>query len=233
MFKLSLVPGVQVVPAAMGIATDHSPEAQRWNDEPSEEQKYSPSSEQDPLIDPAEVDVEDEVAAEDVEEASAVVAATAELETTGEDSTTGETAEGSVEPDVTAVAVAAGVEESAEPLAKPLLAADEAVEATVADEEADVELPEEELLLEDESLEAAQPTGGPRLAPVPTWSELPGLGYSMSIPSVVVQPFETPSRLATKRSGKAVVASRFSGGGSEGPHRLVVAADTVAGPQFM
>lgn len=44
MSRLADIPGVQLVPAAIGITGDHMPEAQRWYEEPSAEQDHSPSS---------------------------------------------------------------------------------------------------------------------------------------------------------------------------------------------
>ena len=236
MLRLSDVPGVHLVPAAIGMAADHDPEAQRWNEEPSLEQAYAPSSLHAPLWEPVVVElVEAEPLADTVAEEEVAAAA--------EDSGTGETAtEVSAEPEVMAVAVAAGDEadeaDEAAPVAKPPLADDVAAEAaSVADDAATtaLEVPSDEDDEPDDELELAaaldplQPTGGPRFAFAPISTELPGSGYLMSIPSVVVQPSETPARLATKRSGKVV--ARCSRRGA--PRLLEVPPVIVAGPQFM
>jgi hypothetical protein len=48
MLRVSDRPGVQVVPAAIAMGVDQTPEAQRWNEEPSDKQNQSPSSVQGP-----------------------------------------------------------------------------------------------------------------------------------------------------------------------------------------
>jgi hypothetical protein len=48
MLRVSDMPGVQVVPAAIAMGADQTPEAQRWNEEPSAEQYQAPSFVQGP-----------------------------------------------------------------------------------------------------------------------------------------------------------------------------------------
>lgn len=72
--------------------------------------------------------------------------------------------------------------------------------------------------------------GGPKLPSEDFWTDWPGSGYTISLPSSVVQPLETPLRLATKRAGKVVSRSVSFGAGA---YRFLDAAVTVAGPQFI
>ena len=48
MLRLSDVPGVQVVPAAIAMGVDQTPEAQRWNEELPVKQNQAPSFMQGP-----------------------------------------------------------------------------------------------------------------------------------------------------------------------------------------
>jgi hypothetical protein len=48
MLRVSDMPGVQVVPAAIAMGADHTPEAQRWNEEPPAKQYQAPSFVQGP-----------------------------------------------------------------------------------------------------------------------------------------------------------------------------------------
>ena len=49
MLRVSDMPGVQVVPAAIAVGVDQTPEAQRWNEEPSAKQNQAPSFVQAPV----------------------------------------------------------------------------------------------------------------------------------------------------------------------------------------
>lgn len=75
-----------------------------------------------------------------------------------------------------------------------------------------------------------QLTGGWRFTPiVPVSTESPGSGYTMSSPSTVTQPSETPSRLATNMAGNWLWRRTLGAGA----YRFFFDAVIVAGPQFI
>jgi hypothetical protein len=77
-----------------------------------------------------------------------------------------------------------------------------------------------------------QLTGGLNCTPIiPISTDVPGSGYKMSSPSVVSQPFETLSRLATNIWGR--VLWRFPKDFRLGAYLFFLAPVIVAGPQFM
>ena len=225
--RVSERPGVQVVPAAMGMATDQAPDAQRWKLEPSLEQYHSPSSEQGPDSAPAVVGGVDvpELAVGDASGGEPPAAVAVEP-----DAGMGETV---------SVATAGSLPtEDAAPVAKlPPVADEVGLEPVAKDPAADDVEPEPEAGAAGEGVPGgtsaatpAHPTGAPRLTPmVPVSTESPASGYLMSTPSVVVHPLETPSRLATNKFGK-LDWRRTMGSGA---YRFLAAAATVAGPQFM
>lgn len=53
MLRVLLIPGLHLVPAAIGMAALQAPLAQRWNDEPSDAQAQAPSSVHAPTWVPA------------------------------------------------------------------------------------------------------------------------------------------------------------------------------------
>jgi hypothetical protein len=201
-------PGVQVVPAAIAIDVDQTPEAQRWNEEPSAEQNHSPSSVQGPDCAPAVgvVPLGAGAPADAAEEA----AAGAWLAGIGE---------------TTAVDVATGAADEA-PVAKtPGEPAEDGAEPRPGADEAEGELPP----TPDEVAAGAGPDDGVPAAPpaaaaqagagcrlvlmAPFWTEEPGSGYRVSSPSIVMQSL-TLWRLATNIAGKLDWRLKTDGAGA-------------------
>ena len=206
------VPGVQVVPAAIGRAADQEPAAQRWKESPFAAQYQRVSSVHGPDIMPLAEVMPDEAggAAEAVAADGAAPpepepvpaeGAAGIGETTAVEVAAGDPAdEAPPAPEAkTPPPLADGAAAEAEPAAAEV-AAGEAAEAELPDEE-----PPDDVLLPPDEVEVSppvQPVGGPKLTPMlPFWTLDPGFGYWVSTPSVVAQPLETPARLATKRAG--------------------------------
>lgn len=141
----------------------------------------------------------------------------------------------------TAEAVAAGLEAVAEVTDT---AAAEAVPVANTPAEADAALvlatvavllsAEDESELPEDDEESVQPVGGPKfgfneLSSLST--EDPGLGKTVSTPSVVAHPLETPSMFATNIEGKLV--ARILEIGALMLSRLEEPLETVTGAQFM
>lgn len=189
-------PGVQVVPAAIAIGADQTPEAQRWKEEPSAEQYHSPSSVQAPDCAPVVVVLPLGAAdAADVADATGDAASGVWLAGIGE-TTAVEVATGAADEVPVAKTPAESVEDGAEP--EP--GAEETAEGLVSD---GVDVAAETEPDEGVPGATAAQEGYCRLTlMLPFVTEEPGSGNKTSTPSTVVQPLLTPARLATNIAGK-------------------------------
>jgi hypothetical protein len=192
------VPGVHVVPAAIDMGVDQTPEAQRWNEEPPARQIHAPS-----FIQATNCALEVVVVPPD---AGTLADPTNDATARAELARIGET---------TAVDVASSAGDAG-PVAKTL--AEAVVDASVA--KLDVEDVAEELEPDGAGVAAgAEPVEGVpaaaaktephpggtvfNLTPmVPFTTDIPGSGYKVSSPSAVVHPLLTSSILATNMAGK-------------------------------
>lgn len=214
------MPGVHLVPPAMGIAADQAPEAQRWKLEPSAEQAKAPSWVQGPLLAPL-------VEPLDVPEVEGLLGVVP-LE--------GAAPEEPAEPEPPETAVAVGVDGAAEdgeaaPDAKTPGAALEGVAAELDPEPEPAPAPEPAPEPEPEPEPPEQPVGGASSASgVTFWTDGPGSGNLRSLLSAVLQ-LLMEARLAMNMSGR--FASRFAEMGARIMSRLLPPPVTVAGAQFM
>lgn len=191
MARFADIPGVQLVPAAIGMAVDHVPEAQRWKEELSAEQDHSPSSVQAPDWAPAVELVplatgEEPLAADDGEEAPAAPEGAEAAEVAAG---IGETTAVDVEP--------AAPEAKTPPAAEEVAAMEDAADGAAAGAEAaagDVALPPAALAYTAQVFFT-------RFTPMlPFWTDAPGSGYTVSASSTVTQSL-TLTRLATNIGG--------------------------------
>ena len=165
------MPGVQVVPAAIAIGADQTPEAQRWNEEPFAEQYQAPSFVQGPDCAPVVVLVP--LGAGTPADATEEAAAGAWLAGTGETTAVDVAAEAA-----DAVPVAKTPGEAAEDAPEPKPGAEEApggltptADEVAAGAEADDGVPGEA------AAAAPQGGGGCRFVPIDPFStEEPGSG---------------------------------------------------------
>lgn len=100
-------PGVQVRPEAIAIEEDHSPEAQRWKELPSEEQAQAPSWSQGPLSAPTAL-----VGGVELVPVAAGAGGEAAVEATGSGETVAVPAAAEAAPGLEAAAEAAGGDET-------------------------------------------------------------------------------------------------------------------------
>lgn len=199
------------------------PAMQRWKDLPSAAQFQSPTLQEpdepvlgDPVLGVPDVPVPTGAAAV-VEEAAAEGCWAA-----------GEEAPVGADPDPETVAKPPPTDCEMELLAAGL-------ETTVLGvvpvaEGATAELPPPAEGEDDPEEEPQLPTGGPSLAPEPTSSELPGLGYWTSTPSVVEHPLPTLPMLALKRSGRGAFCRLEK---LAGAYLFFDAAESLTRAQFM
>jgi hypothetical protein len=194
------VPGVHVVPAAIAIGVDQTPEAQRWNEEPPARQNHAPSFVQAPNCAPEVVVIS--LDAGTPADPTDGAAAGAELAGIGE---------------TTAVDVASGAGDAA-PVAKtPAEAVVDAPDAKPGAEDVAEELEPDGAGVPAgaepvEGVPAVTPATEPhpggtvfKLTPmVPFTTDVPGSGYKVSSPSTVVHPLLTPSMLAMNIAGKVL-----------------------------
>lgn len=195
-------PGVHLVPAAIGMAADHAPEAHRWNDLPSLAHAQAPSLVHGPDCGPAAV--------EPPVEALGWLAGAAALVATAEaagDGAIGETvAIEAIAGVVTAAAVADGAPTVANLSVAVLIVAKLPAEtdAAVADETSAGRAP---AAPQSSGLGGWRLVGEPPLLPRTTL--LPGFGYRTSTPASITQSL-MPLRLDTNISGSGLV-SRLTG----------------------
>jgi hypothetical protein len=212
MLRVSDIPGVHVVPAAIAIGVDQTPEAQRWNEEPLARQNHAPSFVQAPDCAPEDVVLPVE-SGKSVDKTDDAVAGT-ELTGIGETMAV-DVAVASVAVDVASVAKTPAEAVVGAPDAKP--GAEDAVkglELNGADVVAAVE-PVEEVPAVTAATEPHPAGGGFRLTPMEPFStDAPGSGYKVSTPSTVVHPLLTPARLATNIAGKVLWRLETLGAGA-------------------
>jgi hypothetical protein len=191
MLRVSDIPGVHVVPAAIAIGADQTPEAQRWNEEPLARQNHAPSFVQAPDCAPEDVvlPVESGKSEDETDDAAAGTELTGIGETTAVDVTVASGAVDVVSVAKTPAEAGADVAEGVEPV--------EGVPAVTA------------------ATEPHPAGGGFRLTPMlPFSTDAPGSGYKVSTPSTVVHPLLTPARLATNIAGKVLWRLETLGAGA-------------------
>jgi len=208
MLRVLDMPGVQVVPAAIDIGVDQTPEAQRWKEEPPAKQNQAPSFVQAPDCAPDVVVVP--LGAGTPADATDEAAAGAALAGIGETMAV-DVASGAA--DAVPVAKTPGEAVEDEPTPKPGAEdAAEGLEPGGADV-AEGAVPGEGVPGE---AAAAAPQGGVlrKVPMVPFTTEEPGSGYRTSWPSIVVQPLSTPTRFATNIAGKVLWRLETFGSGA-------------------
>jgi hypothetical protein len=210
--RASDIPGVHVVPAAIAIGVDQTPEAQRWNEEPLARQNHAPSFVQAPDCVPEDVvlPLESGTPADETDDAATGTELTGIGETKAVD-----VAVASGAADVAPVAKTPAEVVVGTPGAKP--GAEDAVkglEPNGADVVAGVE-PAEGVPAVTAAAEPHPAGTAFRLTPmVPFTTDAPGSGYRESSPSTVMHPLLTPARLATNIAGKVLWRLETLGSGA-------------------